>query len=203
MARTIGAFASFAPLAPPIRAVRPSLSWDLRRARMAAASYAPSSLERIEWIAAPVLIKGDVQRGFGRGSRDLGTPTANLPGKLLADIEATKKDGVYIGFGSVPPHSGKTFKMVANLGHNITYGDVKERVFEAYLMTEGKEESVLPREFYGDEMRISIAAYLRPEIKFNSLQELIGGIANDIRVAKAALDDPRAEQYRTLPFFRD
>lgn len=61
----------------------------------------------------------------------------------------------------------------------------------------------LPLEFYGDEMRISIAAYLRPEIKFNSLQDLIDGIANDIRVAKAALDDPRAEAYRSLAFFRE
>lgn len=155
-----------------------------------------SSASSVEWLSEPLLVKGSVQRGFGRGSRDLGTPTANLPGSLLNGVESACRDGVYVGFGSVPAHTAHPVKMVANLGHNITYGDVKERVLEAFLM-----EGELPEEFYGKEMRLCITGYLRPELKFNSLQELIDGIENDVRVAKQVLDEEVVQKYRKLPFF--
>lgn len=155
-----------------------------------------SSVDSIEWLTEPVLVKGEVQRGFGRGSRDLGTPTANLPGKLLTGVSATGRDGVYVGFGSVPKHCAEPIKMVANIGRNITYDDVPSRMLEAFLM--GGD---LPTEFYGAEMRLCIIGYLRPELKFDSIKDLIDGINNDVAVAKKVLDDPKVQQYRKLPFF--
>lgn len=150
-----------------------------------------SSVEAIEWFTDPVTVSGTVQKGFGRGSKDLGTPTANLPGKLLDGMLEADRDGVYLGFGRVPKYGDKIVKMVANLGRNITYGDVKERVLEAYLMSEFEED------FYGEEMRLCIIGYMRPELKFDSLDELMKHIRTDVDVAKAALDLQKALPFRT------
>ncbi len=158
-----------------------------------------SDVNNVQWLADPIQVKGKVQRGFGRGSRDLGTPTANLPGALLDNVRGADRDGVYVGFGCVPKYLDGAVKMVANLGRNITYGDVKERVLEAYLM-EG--EDVLPTEFYGEEMRLCIVGYLRPELKFNGIDELIEAIANDVSVASKVLDRDEAKSYRNLTFFQ-
>ena len=46
---------------------------------------------------APVQLHGDVTSGFGRGSKQLGFPTANLPpGPLEKQLEGLPK-GVYFG----------------------------------------------------------------------------------------------------------
>lgn len=149
-----------------------------------------SSVDAIEWFKTPIVVSGNVQKGFGRGSRDLGTPTANLPGSLLSGVSEANRDGVYLGFGRVPKYGAKIVKMVANLGHNITYDDVHDRILEAYLMTDH-----LGKEFYGEEMRLCIIGFLRPELKFSSVEELIKNIQNDVAVAHAALELPEA-----LPF---
>lgn len=158
-------------------------------------TFEKSSVTKIEWLPDPVLVKGKVQVGFGRGSRDLGTPTANLPGTLVDDISLVDRDGVYIGFGRVPSFGNSIVKMVANLGRNITYGDVKERVLEAYLMSD-----IFDRDFYGEEMRLCIIGYLRPEWKFTSIDELIHHINNDVTVAFKALDFDKALRYQTHSF---
>lgn len=153
-----------------------------------------SSAETIEWLETPIAVSGKVQRGFGRGSRDLGTPTANLPGELVDGIDEVKRDGVYLGYGIVPKYGSKVVKMVANLGRNITYGDVEERVLEAYLMTEEYEE-----EFYGEEMKLCIIGFMRPEWKFTSIEELIAHIRNDVAVSEAALELSAATEFRSHP----
>lgn len=149
-----------------------------------------SSINGIEWLSEPIVVRGIVQRGFGRGSRDLGTPTANLPGALLDSVENAWRDGVYLGFGRVPKLSKSVFKMVANLGHNITYGDVDERILEAFLMSDS-----IKGDFYGEEMRLCIIGYMRPEWKFSSPEELILHIRNDVTVATNALDLEQARKY--------
>lgn len=158
------------------------------------AEFPLSSVETVEWLAEPIVVSGKVQRGFGRGSRDLGTPTANLPGTLLNGVGAADRDGVYLGFGCVPKFGKTIVKMVANLGRNITYDDVSERVLESYLMSD-----IFDPEFYGEEMRLCIIGYMRPEWKFNSIEQLIEHINNDVAVAKKALDLPQAQTYADHP----
>lgn len=154
-----------------------------------------SSVDAIEWLPTPVKVAGKVQHGFKRGSRDLGTPTANLPGTLLADEKIVDRDGVYLGFGRVPKFGGKVVKMVANLGRNITYNDVKERVLEAYLISDLFDE-----DFYGEEMRLSILGFMRPEWKFESLDELVNHIRNDVKVAEEALGFEQAIKFTNDEF---
>ncbi|KAI0566541.1 Riboflavin kinase [Gracilaria domingensis] len=153
-----------------------------------------SSVQAIEWLAKPIAVSGLVQHGFGRGSRSLGTPTANLPGSLLREVTNASRDGVYLGFGRVPKFGDAVVKMVASIGHNITFGDVTERVLEAHLMSD-----IFESDFYGEEMRLCIVAFMRPELKFNSLQQLMDHIRNDISVANQALDLPQAQPYRIHP----
>jgi riboflavin kinase len=153
-----------------------------------------SKADDIEWFREPVLVRGKVQRGFGRGSRKLGTPTANLPGFLLDGNASTARNGVYVGFGYVPSLMDSPVEMVANLGRNITFDDVPARVLEAYLM-----DDTLAEEFYGEEMRLCIGGFLRPEVKFDGLDALIANIRNDIEVTAALLADPRARRLARYP----
>lgn len=149
-----------------------------------------STVGAVKWLPSPVTIAGKVQRGFGRGSRKLGTPTANLPGSLLDGVGTMGQDGVYIGFGVVPSLSSRPVKMVANIGRNITFDDVPERVLEAFLM-----DDTLQEEFYGEEMRLCVIGYMRAEVKFDGIAALVANIRNDVAVAKEALESPHA-----LPF---
>ena len=47
--------------------------------------------------AAPIRLAGNVTTGFGRGSKQLGVPTANLPPGPLAAQLAGLSTGVYFG----------------------------------------------------------------------------------------------------------
>ncbi len=47
-------------------------------------------------------------------------------------------------------------------------------------------------DFYGEELRLVVTGYLRPERGFDSLDALITAIRADIDAARAALDEPAA-----------
>lgn len=51
----------------------------------------------------PIYLRGKVERGFGRGSKDLGCPTANLPSKVVGPGSSLTRTGVYFGFARVLP----------------------------------------------------------------------------------------------------
>ena len=49
----------------------------------------------------PVHFRGPVVRGFGRGSKDLGCPTANIPIEEYAEVLGAIPMGVYCAFAQV------------------------------------------------------------------------------------------------------
>jgi riboflavin kinase len=153
-----------------------------------------STAAGVEWLDEPVEVRGEVQRGLGRGSRQLGTPTANLAGSVLDGVCATERDGVYIGFGVVPSQSVVPVKMVSNIGRNQTFDDVPSRVIEAHLM-----DSSLAEEFYGAEMRLLLVGFLRPEVRFDGIAPLVANIRNDVAVAMAVLDEPQVAPLAAHP----
>lgn len=62
----------------------------------------------------PIYVSGPVQRGFGRGGKDLGCPTANLPSRLLRGASASSAaasaladapTGVYFGYARIIPEA--------------------------------------------------------------------------------------------------
>lgn len=72
----------------------------------------------------PVYLQGWVTRGFGRGSKDLGCPTANLPDSSIEGVPL--ETGVHFGFARVvaspAPHDA-VYPMVMSIGWNPFYNN--------------------------------------------------------------------------------
>lgn len=51
----------------------------------------------------PIYLRGNVEKGFGRGSKDLGCPTANLPSRVVEPGSSLSRTGVYFGYARVLP----------------------------------------------------------------------------------------------------
>jgi riboflavin kinase/FMN adenylyltransferase len=126
-------------------------------------------------LGRPWEIEGRVEHGQKLG-RDLGFPTANLMlGEYLQPalgIYAVKA-GIDEGRGTVW-HDG-----VASLGYRPTVGGTHV-VFEAYLFDWSGD-------LYGRHLRVALIDYLRPEKKFDGLDDLKAQIARDCGEARRLL----------------
>lgn len=111
----------------------------------------------------------------------LGFPTANLdPAAFKEELKGVPR-GVYCGFASVD--CGPVYKAVLSLGYNPHFGN-KEETVEAYILNTFDED------FYGEEMRLLICGYLRPQWEFKSgLDELIAAIQADVDAGDKALSE--------------
>ncbi len=56
-------------------------------------------------------------------------------------------------------------------------------------------------EFYGASLRVVALGFLRPEIKFKGLPDLLARIKADVGSARVQLDHPEAEAMQQHPFF--
>ena len=133
------------------------------------------------------LLRGPVATGFGRGSRKLGIPTANLPCSLFQEQLAALPCGVYVGWASV---RGAVHKCVCNLGFSPTFvgAENPEKIVEAHLMAR------FDVDFYEEPMGLLLLGYIRDERKFGGLDELLATIKADIATASAELErTPLAE----------
>lgn len=87
--------------------------------------------------------------------------------------------GVYYGWARVD--NGDIHKMVMSVGWNPFYKNNKKSM-ETHIMHE------YPNDFYGSKLRVSILGYIRPEMDFKSLEDLIKRIKDDIAEANIQLD---------------
>lgn len=85
-----------------------------------------------EPIAAPYPLKmqGLVQKGFGRGSKELGIPTANLPEESYCEsfklLDAASNTGVYYGWAKVDGvDNDEVHPMAMSVGWNPYYKNEK------------------------------------------------------------------------------
>lgn len=140
----------------------------------------------------PLRLQGEVIRGFGRGSRELGIPTANLPASAFSQLLHNSTCGIYHGFAQVD--DGPVHKMVTSIGRNPYYGN-RDKTIEPHIL------HTFPEDFYGANMRLVITGFIRPEANFPSLEALIEAIHGDIECAKRALDEPVFLQYSHDAFF--
>ncbi|XP_074250759.1 riboflavin kinase isoform X1 [Saimiri boliviensis] len=108
----------------------------------------------------PYFCRGRVVHGFGRGSKQLGIPTANFPEQVVDNLPADISTGIYYGWASVG--SGDVHKMVVSIGWNPYYKNTKKSM-ETHIMHTFKED------FYGEILNVAIVGYLRPEKNFDSL----------------------------------
>lgn len=128
------------------------------------------------------MLRGAVVKGFGRGSRELGIPTANMDAKLLEEPLAKLEAGIYAGWAQVEGYP--VMKCCLSIGWNPFFKDVKEKTVEPHIIHE------FPELFYGKDLRVLVAAYLRPELDFSGLDALIQTIKEDIELSAEQLALP-------------
>ena len=109
----------------------------------------------------PVRLSGPVQHGFGRGGKDLGCPTANLPDDAVPQNLAP---GVYFGYAQVPSHplAPGVYPMAMSLGWNPFYKNEKLTV-EIHVMHDFGGE-----DFYGRDMKAVVLGWVRDELDYTS-----------------------------------
>ncbi|XP_077294678.1 riboflavin kinase [Arctopsyche grandis] len=142
----------------------------------------------------PYFTAGRVVEGFGRGSKQLGCPTANFPRSVVETLPKDFIPGVYYGWARVDKQP--VYKMVMNIGWCPYYNN-EQKSMETHILHEFEDD------FYGSQLKICILGYLRPEKNFSSLDDLITEIKSDIKNAGEALDDDNCLQFKTHSFFNE
>ncbi|XP_014205498.1 riboflavin kinase isoform X2 [Copidosoma floridanum] len=139
----------------------------------------------------PYYAAGEVVSGFGRGSKSLGCPTANFSEEVVEALPAEFETGVYYGWAWLEK---QIYKMVMSIGWNPFYKNDKKSM-EIHLIHK------FDNDFYGKELKIIILGFIRPEMDFKSVDDLIKEIQSDIEIAKKSLDHPSMVEYKSDPFF--
>ncbi|KAK6306654.1 riboflavin kinase [Coregonus clupeaformis] len=141
----------------------------------------------------PYFCRGEVVRGFGRGSKELGIPTANFPDSVVEHLPGDISTGIYYGWACVD--TGDIHKMVMSIGWNPYYKNTKKSM-ETHVIHTFKED------FYGQILSVVMVGYIRPERSYDSLDALIAAINNDIEEAKRKLELPEHLKLKEDNFFR-
>jgi len=121
------------------------------------------------YLGRPYRLSGTVVEGKRLG-HTLGFPTANLqvdPYKFLP------RSGVYVASARLESH---VFRAVVNIGTQPSTGNHRMAI-EAYILD-------FDRDIYGMPLALDLLAYLRPEQKFASLDDLVRQIGMDADIAK-------------------
>ncbi|WP_124055032.1 bifunctional riboflavin kinase/FAD synthetase [Arcanobacterium ihumii] len=137
-------------------------------------------------LGRPHRIRGIVQHGFKRG-RELGFPTANLTGNNLGEVPV---EGVYAGWlvQKVPGTDANVYLPAAiSVGDNPQF-DGKQRTVEAHVL--GRSDLDL----YGEEIAVDFIEWLRPMVKFDSVDSLLHQMDEDLRRSAEILGVPVAKR---------
>jgi len=128
-------------------------------------------------------LTGPVIRGFGRGSKMLGIPTANLDVVPLKQQIDKLAPGIYFGFAKLLGENKKTgiHRTVMSIGYNPFFND-KRKSIEPWLLREFEED------FYDETLSELVVAYVRAECNFTTVENLIRRIKKDAKVCEEALD---------------
>lgn len=117
-------------------------------------------------------IEGVVQNGDARG-RELGYPTANL---VLGDYQRPKY-GIYAVRATLD--DGSEHPGVANLGVRPTF-DPPQELLETHLLD-------FSGDLYGRQMEVALHAFIRAELKFESVDALVEEMRKDEAAARRLL----------------
>jgi len=126
-----------------------------------------------ELLGEPWTVDGIVEHGEKRG-RTIGFPTANIH---LGDL-IHPRHGVYAVRVRLPGED-KWRDGVANFGRTPTTG-IRDPLLETVILDwEG--------DLYGKRIEVAFVAFLRPELKYDSLDPMIEQMHRDVEAARAAL----------------
>jgi riboflavin kinase len=156
----------------------------------------------------PYYLTSKVIKGYNRGANELGTPTgglnnwsikvvmlckkrgytvsfwfaisiANFEEEVVKSIPSEFQDGVYYGYASL---YHDVYPMVMSIGTN-PYFNNPNRSAEVHLLHS------FEKDFYGEMIKVVIVGYIRPQLNFNTKDELTAAIQSDIEEAKFKLRD--------------
>ena len=136
-----------------------------------------------EALGRPFTVRGEVVRGDRRG-RDLGYPTANVP---TTGMIAAPADGVYAGWLRRLDGDHEPLPAAISVGTNPTFEGERERRVESYVMAAPPGEDL---ELYGVAVEVSFVARIRGMKRFDSIDELVETMADDVRRAREVLGTP-------------
>jgi riboflavin kinase len=139
-------------------------------------------------LAKRMRLEAPVVHGFGRGSKQMGVPTANLAPELCGGeaFLSTLPLGVYFGWAKLK-RDVEWRECVLNVGKRPTFVDGDGTTIEVHVMGTSDLKPQYDTDFYGEEMSVDVCGFIRPEIRFESLHELVGRIKTDIGLARNAL----------------
>ncbi len=124
-------------------------------------------------------VRGTVVRGDRRG-HDLGYPTANVP----TGMHAAPSDGVYAGWLRRLDRDGDPLPAAISVGTNPTFQGERERRVESYVLDRDDLD------LYDAPVEVSFVARLRGMRRFDSADELVATMADDVRRAREVLGAP-------------
>jgi riboflavin kinase/FMN adenylyltransferase len=128
-------------------------------------------VEANTYLGYKFFMTGEVVRGEGRG-KQLSIPTANIG--INDDDKITPKTGVYAVEVQV---DGESFLGVVNIGSNPTFGENNKPSIEVHILNFDKD-------IYGQKIRLYFKNRIRDEKKFDSSEQLVAQIKQDIEIAK-------------------
>jgi riboflavin kinase/FMN adenylyltransferase len=122
-----------------------------------------------------VVVEGIVVEGDHRG-RELGYPTANVASTPEIDLP---DDGVYAG--TATRENGDEYLAAISVGRRSTfYGSEGLRLVEAFLLD-------FDGDLYGERLVVTLVDFLRPQLTFDGVGELIDRIRADVAEVRASL----------------
>jgi riboflavin kinase/FMN adenylyltransferase len=135
---------------------------------------------RVEEAAAllgrPHQLRGPVVHGDNRGATELGFPTANLDIPATIAIPAI---GIYAGW--YDRADGTRWPAAISVGKRPTfYGVDGNLLVEAYLLD-------FSGDLYGEQGRLSFVGRLRPELAFESVDDLVAQMLEDVDATRTLL----------------
>ncbi len=127
-----------------------------------------------EYLGYNFSIDGNIVEGKSRGKK-IGFPTANI--KVAENYKIIPKNGVY--FVSCKIRNVQKFGMM-NIGFNPTFGN-KKLTIEVNIFD-------FEQDVYGENVRIEFIKFIRNEIKFQNIDELIKQIKIDRETCKSYMN---------------
>ncbi|KAL8924460.1 MAG: hypothetical protein Q9172_002670 [Xanthocarpia lactea] len=156
----------------------------------------------------PIPLSGPIVKGFGRGSRELGIPTANIPlAGLSVGGHEEVESGVYFGWAGVDVDDqgrrqksgggegkvGGVWPMVMSIGWNPFYKN-SVRSVEVHIL------HGFAQDFYGARMNLLILGFVRPEYDYVDKESLVEDIRTDIEVARRSLEREAYARLKDNPY---
>lgn len=130
-----------------------------------------------ELLTRPYIIRGEIVHGLQNG-RKLGFPTANLK---MCEPYVCPKEGVYAGEVLI---EGIWHEAMINVGKNPTFGEDNAPTIEAHIFD-------FDRSIYGLDTSFRFLHYLRSDVRFSSLEQLIEQLRRDEVQTKAYFEQRR------------